>query len=356
MILIGTDGGIYRWFEGAGWPTFHGLQDREVVGLSSPGLGVLAAVDRAGEVFESTDHGLTWRTLPLPLGAGRPSAVAFDGAPPALIVAVKPLNLYRRAVGAPVPRARASAPSSGRIPPRLVQTWQGLAEGATALLAPGRSRVEPDAEAVRMAGWGTVSAPPAPWASVAPEVRALVTAPGAWLASVTGAGLWRSGDSGRTWEQCPGLPSEVYAVRPVPGRAGHVWAATHDGCRLSTDFGATWEDRSTGLENARLARAIEVKPGAPDTLLAGASAPEGQTFALYESTNGGKSWAPVTKRAFPEDLESDTIADIRFDPAAPDNVVVALGSGELWVTRNGGAYWGPLARQIRAARVLCAIG
>ena len=50
MILIGTDEGIYRWFEGCGWPIFHSLQGRSVVALATPGAGVLAAVDRAGEV------------------------------------------------------------------------------------------------------------------------------------------------------------------------------------------------------------------------------------------------------------------------------------------------------------------
>ena len=34
MILIGTDEGIYRWFEGAGWPVFHSLQDRAILGLA----------------------------------------------------------------------------------------------------------------------------------------------------------------------------------------------------------------------------------------------------------------------------------------------------------------------------------
>jgi len=76
---------------------------------------------------------------------------------------------------------------------------------------------------------------------------------------------------------------------------------------------------------------------------------------LYESSNGGKSWAQV-KRGFPEDLYHDTITDIRYDPASPDNVIVALGSGELRVSRNAGAYWSPLARQTRSARVLCAVG
>src|SRR4051812_12198676 len=46
MILIGTDKGIYRWFEGCGWPIFHSLQDRAIVDLATPGGGVLAALDR----------------------------------------------------------------------------------------------------------------------------------------------------------------------------------------------------------------------------------------------------------------------------------------------------------------------
>ncbi len=364
MILIGTDNGIYRWFEGAGWPIFHSLQDRAIMGLASPGTGVLAAIDRAGDVLESTDNGMSWRTIPVPAGAGRPSAVAFDGSPPALILAVKPLNLYSRAVGAPVPKSGA-VPSS--LAPRLVHQARGLAERGTALMAPNRPRAKPPgAEAVRLAGWLPATAPHAPRAAISPEVRALTTGPHGWFAAVSGAGLWKSADRGRSWMQCPSLLSEVYAVRAVPGRAGHLWAATGDGCQFSPDGGLTWEDRSAGLETVRHVRAIEVKPGAPDTLLAGvapaapfapgAPAPrQGLNFGLYESTNSGKSWTQITKKNFPESLEYDTITDIQFDPTAPANAVVALGSGELWSTRNGGAYWEPLARQIKAARVLCAV-
>ncbi len=139
--------------------------------------------------------------------------------------------------------------------------------------------------------------------------------------------------------------------------------ATAEGCRVSTDNGQTWEDRSAGLENARHVAAIEVKPDNPDILLAGAAprAPdaagaahvEGLQFALYESTNGGKTWTQV-KRGFPEDIRHDVITDIRYDPVAPENVIVALGSGELWLSRFDRAYWCPLARQTKAARVLCA--
>jgi photosystem II stability/assembly factor-like uncharacterized protein len=214
-----------------------------------------------------------------------------------------------------------------------------------------------------------LTAPSIPGQANAAEIRLLTVVAGepeAWFASVAGFGLWKSGDGGQSWAPCAGVPSEVYAVRPVSGRSGHLWAATGDGCWQSTDGGATWADRSAGLEQARHVRAIDIKPDAPDVLLAGAAnaapaesgpAPrQAHRFALYESTSGGKSWTQVVKRTFPEAIDDDIIADIRFDPAAPDYIVVALGSGELWSTSNAGAYWAPLARQIQAARVLCAVG
>ncbi len=34
MMLIGTDDGIYRWFEGAPWPVFHALQGKSIANLA----------------------------------------------------------------------------------------------------------------------------------------------------------------------------------------------------------------------------------------------------------------------------------------------------------------------------------
>jgi photosystem II stability/assembly factor-like uncharacterized protein len=196
-------------------------------------------------------------------------------------------------------------------------------------------------------------------------IRALAVGegmPAPWFAAVRGAGLWRSLNEGTSWEQCPGLPDEVLALRPIPLKPGGIVAATEDGCRVSNDAGQTWEDRSGGLGDARYVNAIDVRPDRPDTWLAGvAPRPTGAAgadelgYSLYESTNAGKTWTRV-KHGFPEDFERDVIADIRHDPAAPENVIVALASGELWVSRNEGFYWAPLARHSRATRVLCAVG
>ena len=356
MILIGTDEGIYRWFEGAGWPVYHGLQDRAVVGLKSPSPGAFVALDQAGGLLESSNGGLSWTPVPLPAGAGRATAVALSPTSRSVVVAVKPLAMYRRVIGGPVSRT---------VGPAWVGKARSLADGATALLTSRRVSTGPDAEAARLAGWSPLNAPPAPRTATGPEVRAMIEVGGALLAGVGTAGLYRSVDQGRTWTQIEGLPAEVYMFRAVPGRPGEVWAGTAEGCKLSTDGGQTWADRSSGLEAAKQVRAIAVKPDDPKVLLAGAApAPSGEVgsprgglgFALYESTDGGQKWSAVVKKNFPEALEYDTINDVAFDPAAPDDILVALGSGELWATTNGGAYWGPLARQIRAARVLCPTG
>lgn len=355
MIYIGTDEGIYRWIKGTFWPAFHSLQECAVVSLASPGAGLLAVVDDTGRVWESDNNGLNWAEIPVPEGAGRPLAVALADSAFSILLTTKPLGLYRRVVGAPVPR-RPSATLGG-----APAFFRNVLSSTALLTRPAKRRGEAsDAEA-----WTKLKPPPASGQATASSIRTLAVGPGAggpWYAAVTGAGLWRSEDGGASWQSCPGVPAEVYAIRTAVKPNEIVAVATADGCWVSKDRGQTWEDRSGGLEQARHLRALELDPDDSNTMLAGAAAPAGTAgapagarFSLYESADGGKTWGRV-RRGFPEFIEHDTISDIRFDPDATENAIVALESGELWRTNNGGAWWEPIARQIRAARVLCAVG
>ena len=140
------------------------------------------------------------------------------------------------------------------------------------------------------------------------------------------------------------------------------------GCHYSNDnLARPGRTASGGLENARYIAAIEVKPDNPDILLAGVAprAPDAgggcgsdrrPPACTSREHQRRQDLDPGRQAAFPEDIQHDVITDIRYDPVAPENVIVALSSGELWISRFDRAYWCPLARQTKAARVLCAVG
>jgi hypothetical protein len=355
MMLIGTNDGIYRWIEGGPWPVFHSLQGRSIAHLASPGGGVIVAVDDSGRIWETVNNGLDWREVPRPDGGERPTALGIWGAPANIVMAAKPISLYRRPIGAPTGPPR---PSLSEMPGFLWKRARSVRGGG---VVTARATAAPD-----LAGWTVLKPPPVASEGISPSIRvmALGQSEGApWFAAVEGAGLSRSLDGGATWEPCGGLPNEVYAVRIGP--KGLVVAGTSNGCWISPDGGLTWSDKSVGLEKTRQVRAIEIKPGNPNQMLAGAAplgAGEGPVvsrgglgFALFETKDGGKSLLHVA-RGFPEVLEWDQIADIRSNPTDADYAVVALASGEMWNTATDGLWWEPLARQIRAARVLCATG
>ncbi len=349
MIYIGTDQGIFRWMSGASWPVFHSLQDQRILALAAGGEGMLSALDGEGRLWETTTNGMSWRTLARPDEAGRPTCISTVAATkPALVCAsAGPLQLHRRPLGVVFPEERTERPSVkslGRIIPRRPRA------GATATLEPPKRS--------RPSGWKPLAAPDATLAGRLNGVRALVTPSdtAAWFAAIAGDGLWRSTDAREGWTRCGQAPAEISTLR-VAGEI--VVAGTHNGVWISSDAGQTWTEQSSGLDRATHITSVEMRPGNPKQLLAGAGEPaDGQgpvRNALYESKDGGQSWKKVT-RGFPVDLESDTIIDIRHDPAAPEFAVVALASGELWKTYTDGFWWEPLARQIHRARSLCAVG
>lgn len=347
MIFIGTDQGIYRWFSGAQWPVFHSLQDQTILALAADGRGGMVALDSEGRVLETNTNGMEWRELSRPSGSGRPTTLSlFTGKTSACLLATaSPLALYHRWLGTSVPdESRANRPLQS-----VARLWRSSASGAVATVK--------KAPKSKSSAWNSVAVPSVALAGTLNGIRILRTpAAGApWLAAVTGDGLWRSGDLGASWTRCNVVPTEILAVKQ---EGATVACATGQGVWLSQDAGETFSAASAGLENAPQVTAIEIKPGNPKVLLAGAGQPQpnGGTIrnALYESKDGGQTWKQVT-RGFPVDLEADPIVDIRFDPASPECALAVLASGELWKTFTDGFWWEPLARQIQGARTLCAV-
>jgi photosystem II stability/assembly factor-like uncharacterized protein len=121
---------------------------------------------------------------------------------------------------------------------------------------------------------------------VGPAVMALAVAPdGRILAGDMEHGLLMSRDGGKNWT--PHLPAGVMGLAINPKQPKRV-LATANGIHLSRDGGETW------------AEVLPIPDGAGPVAWS-ASDPElayvvGFDRVLYRSTDGGRSWRPVTER------------------------------------------------------------
>ena len=313
MIYLGTDSGLYRWSQGGPWPVYHSLQGRRIKTVHSGGDGRLTVVDDSGQILESVTNGESWSRIELPVGAGSATASTFGGTPLTMILATKSMGLYCRAIGT---------------------AW-----------------------------WSKINGPAVDSSVSNPEINALGVTPGktaVLLAAVSGAGLYRSADGGKSWNLVEGTPKVIHVIR-TSGQT--IALGTDQGVWTSTDDGATFQPSEKGLEAVPQVYSLDINPKDSKLMLAGAAAaqpvaggirPQGFQFGLYESKDGGKTWAKVVKRGLPELVAFDTISDIRFDPADPDCIIMAQGSGECWLTQNGGDYWVVISRAIESARSLAA--
>ena len=314
MIYLGTESGLYRWSQGAPWPVFHSLQGVRIRTVLAGGEGRLTVIDDGGRIQETSTNGESWMTIDLPVGVMDSTSYALGGSPLTMLLASRPAGLFCRAHGS--------------------RWWSKL---ALPIETAGENH--------------TVS-------SLAMTDGDLPTL----LITITGAGLYRSIDAATTWTKVESVPKAIHKIRSV---GSQVALGTDQGVYISTDKGLTFAPSGKGLEAVPEVYCLDINPADPKWMLAGAAAakpvasspavrPQGFQFGLYETKDGGKTWAKVIKKGLPELIAFDTISDIRFDPAEPDNIIMAQGSGECWMTPNGGDYWVVIARAIESVRSLAA--
>jgi photosystem II stability/assembly factor-like uncharacterized protein len=181
-------------------------------------------------------------------------------------------------------------------------------------------------------------------------------------------GIWKTTDAGHHWNNvsdccldlgpvgalavAPSDPNVVYAGTGEPFPRGDV--LTGDGVWKSGDAGKTWQH--TGLAETRIISRIVVDPKDARHLYAGAL---GHLFGpnpergVYESKDGGAHWQRLLF------VDADTgVADLVMDPADPRTLYAAMwqverkpwnfssggpGSG-IYKTSDGGAHWTDLSK------------
>jgi photosystem II stability/assembly factor-like uncharacterized protein len=192
--------------------------------------------------------------------------------------------------------------------------------------------------------------------------------PDTFYSAAAGGGLWRTDDAGRTWRpifehgpQASGAvavassnPDVIYYGTGQPAPRYDVQSGA--GVFRSGDGGRTWTH--IGLDNTKSIGRIWVSPTDPNTVIVGAV---GHFFApnpergVFRSTDGGKTWTQSLK------INDDTgVVDIASDPKDPDILFAAAwqvrqypwqsyftpaaGPGTaIYESTDGGVTWTKLA-------------
>ncbi len=152
--------------------------------------------------------------------------------------------------------------------------------------------------------------------------------------------VYRSADSGRSWEptrpgnQFPGyVVSTLIADVKTPGRLWAALSGTGAGAlvAVSSDRGANW-DVLARWEKSVDARAFAQSPSDPDLIACGGD------DGIFLSRDGGKSWSPSGAGVSGLVL----VQSLAFDPSDPATLYAGTYR-QAFRTRDGGKTWSRIA-------------
>ncbi len=146
----------------------------------------------------------------------------------------------------------------------------------------------------------------------------------------TVAGVFKSMDSGSTWEPSrDGLTSwKVGALVMDPSDPSVLYAGTAEqGVFKSTDSGASWASVGSGAYGLNGVGPLVIHPSDASILYAG------NNDGVYRSTDSATSWTLLT-----DGIETSAILSLAIDPVAPSTVYAGSQAG-IWKSEDGGGSW-----------------
>lgn len=161
---------------------------------------------------------------------------------------------------------------------------------------------------------------------------------------ILGPFIYRTLDDGRTWQRLPALFRDAGGLAVAPSD-GTLYAWTGNGVFVSRDAGSSWR-------RVRRSMPERIRTWAVDPEQSGVVWLGGEEGGVWRSTDGGRSFVPLTKG----DFLLGPAGDFAFDPADPEHPYVSIqGQGVYQWRRAGwqkvgtedaylqGTYNGPLA-------------
>ncbi|MGH8362676.1 MAG: WD40/YVTN/BNR-like repeat-containing protein, partial [Gammaproteobacteria bacterium] len=193
------------------------------------------------------------------------------------------------------------------------------------------------------------------WRSVGPfvggrviAVTGVVQQPNLYYLGAVGGGIWKSDNYGYSWENISDKyfdSNNIGAIAVAPSDPKVIYVGTGesdirntfltgDGMYKSTDAGRTWS--KSGLADTRVISRIVVDPNHPDIVYVAALghvwAPNSER-GVYKSTDGGKTWNKVLY------VNDQTGAiDLVMDAANPQILYAAMWQAyrRPWTLSSGG--------------------
>jgi photosystem II stability/assembly factor-like uncharacterized protein len=147
--------------------------------------------------------------------------------------------------------------------------------------------------------------------------------------AVAGGGVYRSENGGRSWALA-GLQSEaVRALEFAPSQPQVLVAGTRSGVFRSSDSGKTWERISPSDDpELRNVDSVAIDPADAKTIYAG-------TYHLpWKTSDGGETWKPVTAGL----IDDSDIMSLRVDATNPARLYLSACSG-IYRSDNRGEQW-----------------
>ena len=218
------------------------------------------------------------------------------------------------------------------------------------------------AEASPLGAWPFRSVGPRIMGARIVDIIGFSDKPETYLAAYASGGLWRTTNSGTTWEPLfDDTPSiTIGAIAVNPNDPNEIWVGTGEhnssrssyagtGIHLTRDGGRTWTNM--GLHDSHHISRIIVHPADPNTLyvaVIGHLYSTNEERGLFRSRDKGKTWKKILYID-----EKTGVIDVEMDPTDPKRLYAAAwqrhrlawdfteageGSG-LYISEDGGDSW-----------------
>ncbi len=185
--------------------------------------------------------------------------------------------------------------------------------------------------------------------------------------AISAAGVFRSEDGGKTWQQrnyglvsnhIPDPDAEsghcVHRIAMHPARPNVLFMQKHWDVMRSDDCADTWHEVSGNLPTD-FGFVIDVNANDPDTVYvipitsdSHHFVPEGK-LRVYRSKTGGDDWEALTKGLPQKDCYVNVLRDaMDVDSLDPSGVYFGTSGGQVYASPDGGDNWTAIVRDLPA--------